>query len=386
MTNAGNRFPVLITRIINDSRTTGLLLLLCTGISLYISNLPGGVSWIHFWDSTLPGFHQLYLPHSYLHFINDALMAVFFFLVGLEIKRELLDGALSSAKKASLPAVAAIGGMLLPALIFSFFNKGTDSLRGWAIPASTDIAFSLGIASLLGKRVPASLKVFLTALAIMDDLGAIVIIAFFYGDPIKVWFFMGAGVVIFFIYLLNKKLRKFGIFQLILGIILWWMVYNSGIHATVGGVLLAFLVPRDQLAQIEHKLNHFVYLAILPLFALANTAVVFPQHISNALGNPLSWGIILGLFIGKPVGIFFSSYFLVTQKKAELPSDVSWHQLTGAGILAGIGFTMSIFISSLAFPGDDKEDIAKIAVIVGSFLSMIIGYLWLRLRPVAKKQ
>jgi len=363
---------------IEDSRSVGVLLLTCTAISLYVSNQSFGIQWLRFWHTELPAFQRLLLPHSYLHFINDGLMAVFFFLVGMEIKREMVEGELASAKKAALPVVAALGGMLVPALLFILLNRGTGNMRGWAIPASTDIAFSLGIAALLGRRVPASLKIFLTALAIMDDLGAIMIIAFFYGDPVRWWFFIASLLLIWVIYQLNSKLKKFGILQLAMGILLWWLVYNSGIHSTVAGVLFAFLVPKDQLARLEHKLDRPVNLGIIPVFALANTAIIFPENIAGALNSPLSWGIILGLFVGKPVGIFVSSYLLVKGKKAALPAGVDWPQLVGAGLLAGIGFTMSLFISSLAFPGGHAEDNAKIAVLAGSCLSILGGYTWLR--------
>jgi len=363
---------------INDSRSVGIVLLVSTTASLVISNFWLGNKWLNFWETEMPFFHRLQIPHSYLHIINDGLMAVFFMLAGMEIKRELLDGELSSAQKAALPATAALGGMLIPALIFSFFNKGSDAMSGWAIPASTDIAFSLGVASLLGNRVPVSLKIFLTALAIIDDLGAIVIIACFYGDPVKLWFLLAALIVIGGILFFNRRLKKFGLIQFILGILLWWLVYHSGIHATVAGVIFAFLVPRSMLSKLEHWLHRPVYFIIMPLFALANTAILFPDDLDGSLMTNLSWGIILGLFIGKPLGIYLSAYFLVKQKKAVLPNGVNWPQLLGAGILAGIGFTMSIFISSLAFKEKGSIDTAKIAVLAGSFLSMIGGYFCLK--------
>ena len=363
---------------INDSRSVGIVLLACTTASLLVSNLWLGKRWLNFWETDVAFFHKLQIPHSYLHFINDGLMAVFFMLAGMEIKRELLEGELSSPQKAALPAMAALGGMLAPALIFSLFNKGSDSMSGWAIPAATDIAFSLGVASLLGNRVPISLKIFLTALAIIDDLGAIVIIACFYGDPVRLWFLLAALMVVGTILLLNRRLKKFGLIQFMLGILLWWLIFHSGIHATVAGVIFAFLVPRGMLSKLEQRLHHPVYFLIMPLFALANTAILFPDDLVGSLTTNLSWGILLGLFIGKPLGIYFFSYILVKQKKAVLPNGVRWPQLLGAGILAGIGFTMSIFISSLAFKDNGTIDIAKIAVLAGSFLSIIGGYICLR--------
>ena len=267
---------------------------------------------------------------------------------------------------------------LVPALIYAFFNKGTDYISGWAIPASTDIAFSLGIASLLGNRVPASLKIFLTALAIIDDLGAIVIIALFYGSAIKLLFLMFAAVIIGVIYFMNSRRIKFGFFHIVLGILLWYCIFNSGIHATVAGVIFALLIPKSMLATLEHKLHFFVNFLIIPIFALANTAIVLPADIYGALNTSLSWGIILGLVIGKPLGIFITSYYAVKRRYTQLPSDITWKHIVGVGFLAGIGFTMSIFIASLAFSAGDTKDVAKIAVLVASLLAMIGGYFYLK--------
>ena len=290
----------------------------------------------------------------------------------------MVEGELASIKQAALPVVAAIGGMLVPALIYVFFNKGTSYIGGWAIPASTDIAFSLGVASLLGNRVPASLKIFLTALAIIDDLGAIIIIALFYGSAIKALFLLLAGIIIGLVYFMNNRGVKFGFFHIVLGTLLWYCIYNSGIHSTVVGVIFAFLIPKNMLSILEHKLHTIVNFIIIPIFALANTAILLPADISGALNSSLSWGIILGLFLGKPLGIFLSCYLIVKRKYAELPSDINWQHIIGAGFLAGIGFTMSIFIASLAFSEGDTKDIAKIAVLVASLLAMVGGYLYLR--------
>ena len=373
-----------VLQFIKDSRSVGMLLIISALISLVAANFSFGQRYVNFWHTELGWAHALHLPHTLEHFINDGLMAVFFFLVGMEIKREMLEGELATVKQAALPVVAAIGGMVVPALIYAFFNKGTNYISGWAIPASTDIAFSLGVASLLGNRVPASLKIFLTALAIIDDLGAIIIIALFYGSAINGLFLFLAAIIIAVVYFLNKLDVKFGAFHILLGILLWYCVYNSGIHSTVAGVIFAFLIPKNQLSTLEHKLHTTVNFLIIPIFALANTAIILPKDISGALNSSLSWGIILGLFIGKPVGILLTSYYVVKRKYADLPADVSWRHIIGAGFLAGIGFTMSIFIASLAFSDGDTRDIAKIAVLVASVLAMIGGYFYLK--SVASRQ
>ncbi|MEX6686260.1 Na+/H+ antiporter NhaA [Danxiaibacter flavus] len=366
-----------IKEFIHDSRSIGILLLVCTAISLVIANLSFGEKYLAFWNAEFHLAHNLYLPHSLLHFINDGLMALFFFLAGMEIKHEMLEGELASPQRAALPVAAAIGGMIAPAIIFSLFNKATVFQPGWGIPTATDIAFSLGVASLLGKRVPDSLKIFLTALAIIDDLGAIVIIALFYGSSIKLVWLAASLCIIAFIYFINKKMR-FGWLQIALGVLLWYCVFNSGVHATIAGVLFALLVPGNLLTTYCNKLHHLVNFAIMPLFALANTAIIFPDNPVTALTSTLSLGIIAGLFIGKPLGIYTASYIVIKKKWAALSSDITQAHLVGAGVLAGIGFTMSIFISTLAFSDPAYQDIAKVAVLAGSVASMIAGYFWLR--------
>ena len=363
---------------IHDSRSIGILLLSCTAISLIISNLSFGQRFLDILNEEIPILHSLHLPHSPLHFINDGLMALFFFLAGMEIKRELINGELATAKKAALPAVAAIGGMIVPAVLFSLFNKGTVYSSGWAIPTATDIAFSLGVASLLGKRVPVALKIFLTALAIIDDLGAIIVIALFYGGAIKVLFLLGSAGITGVFLLLNKYRKKFGALHVVLALLLWYCMFNSGIHATVAGVIFAFLIPPHLLSKFELRFHIPVYFIVMPVFALANTAIIFPEDITGALGSSLSWGIITGLFIGKPLGITLACYWLVKSGRAELPSGVNWLQMIGAGLLAGIGFTMSIFISSLAYTDNTTKDISKISVLVASLLAIVTGYLWLK--------
>lgn len=305
-------------------------------------------------------------------------MAVFFFVAGMEIKRELVNGELSTPQKALLPAAAALGGMLAPALLYLLFSKGTVYQSGWGIPMATDIAFSLGILSLLGNKVPVSLKIFLTALAIIDDLGAIIVIALFYGAAVQWWWLAACVVITAVLYYLLRKKQRLSWLHYLLGLLLWYAMFNSGIHATVAGVVFALLVPVQQLPQLEHKLHYPVHFFILPAFAMANTAIHFPDNIGAAFHSPLSLGIIAGLLLGKPLGICGMSWLLVKKKRAHLPSGTSWKQMTGAGILAGIGFTMSIFISSLAFTDTGLQDTAKIAVLTVSALAMIGGYCWLR--------
>jgi NhaA family Na+:H+ antiporter len=304
-------------------------------------------------------------------------MAVFFFLVGMEIKRELLEGELSSVQQSLLPVFAAIGGMVVPAMLYTLFNKGTIYQHGWGVPMATDIAFSLGIASMLGKRVPGSLKIFLTALAIIDDLGAILVIAFFYGAAVN-WLYLLAGGIVFTVLLLLPRLKiRFGWWNYLLGIVLWYCVYNSGIHATIAGVLFAFTIPVSRLSKQEHRLHVPVNFIILPVFALANTAIAIPADFTEAFGSSLNYGIIAGLFLGKPLGILLACWCLTRLKWGRLPEGVNWMQMAGIGILAGIGFTMSIFISMLAFTDQSMQDMAKVGVLIASLLAMITGYLWL---------
>lgn len=374
----------LIT-FIHDSKSIGIILLLATAVSILLANINGFSSTyisIFHWSIDGTNHHAFdwgifHLPNSVLVIINDLFMAAFFFLAGMEIKRELVTGELSSIKQSILPVVAAIGGMLIPALIYSQFSRGTLFMNGWAIPMATDIAFTLGIASLLGNRVPVALKVFITALAIIDDLGAIIVIALFYGGQLKLLYLLLSAIIMIILLSFQKNKVKIGWYTWVLGLALWYAMFNSGIHATVAGVLFAFTIPVKQLAQLELKFHTPVYFIIMPLFALANTAIVFPEEGLAALNHSFSWGIMAGLFIGKPLGICLACYWMIKQKWANLPSQTNWHQLTGAGILAGIGFTMSIFISMLAFQDNMVQDIAKIAVLVSSVLSMIVGYFWL---------
>jgi Na+:H+ antiporter, NhaA family len=370
--------PVL--EFIHDSRAVGITLLVCTIVSLVLSNSAVGAAFVGFWEKEihLP-FSKIHLPHSPVHFINDGLMAVFFLLVGMEIKRELLTGELSSLKKSALPVVAAIGGMVLPALLYVLWNTNSGFSQGWGVPMATDIAFSLGILSLLGSRVPLSLKILLTALAIIDDLGAIVAIAIFYTDHID-WIYLAIAGIIFLVLLgMNKAKVKVLSPYFILGLALWYCLFNSGVHATLAGVLLAFALPIKKINRLEHRLHDPVNFIILPLFALANTAIVFPSEIKLALSSPVNYGILTGLIVGKPLGIGLAAYLAVKLKLASLPDDINWKHIIGMGMLAGIGFTMSIFISLLAFQDAASQTTAKLAVLIASLVAGLMGFIFLKI-------
>lgn len=380
-------FSQLLHSYLHSNRSIGITLLLCTAVSLLLANLSITQNWYqHFWHHSLDGTaaHHTHigwfnLPNSPFVFINDFLMAVFFFLAGMEIKREFVTGELSSIRQSLLPMVAAVGGMLMPAILFAFIARGSAYMQGWAIPTATDIAFTLGVISLLGRNVPAGLKIFVTALAIIDDLGAILVIAIFYGGALQWGYLLVVLIIVGILIILNKRGFRFGWFHVLLGLIMWYCMFNSGIHATVAGVIFALLVPVQLLRRLEDMIHIPVYFLILPAFALANTNLVLPEHPLQTLTGPLSAGIMAGLVIGKPLGIALSCYFLVSRKWAQLPTGVNWYKLIGAGILAGIGFTMSIFISALAFSGGPVEDMAKISVLVASLLAMVIGYCWLKM-------
>lgn len=352
---------------LNDSRATGIVLIICTIISLLLANSPAKEGWLQGWS-----FIE--------HWINDGLMVIFFFLAGMEIKQELIAGELSSVQKATLPVLAAIGGMLVPAGIFVLFNHGTPYANGWGIPMATDIAFSLGVISLLGKRVPLPLKIFLTALAIIDDLGAIVTIAIFYTAGIQMMYLLAALGLLILLFLLNRYKVQTLVFYFIPGILLWYCVLHSGIHATIAGVLLAFTIPLDKIEKLIHALHKPVNFLIMPLFALANTAITFPNDLGQIFQHTISYGIIAGLVLGKPLGIFLFSFIAVKTKIAALPSQSTWHQLLGVGLLAGIGFTMSIFIATLAYTNVEWQVYSKIAVMTASLFSGIFGYFYLRIK------
>lgn len=369
-----------IQEFINDSRAVGITLIICTIISLIVSNSAWSDSYIAFWDTTIQSpITALSIPHTFLHFINDALMAIFFLLVGMEIKRELLVGELSDFKKASFPVFAAIGGMVVPALLYFSLNAGTDSAHGWGIPMATDIAFALGVLSLLGKNAPLSLKILLAALAIIDDLGAILAIAIFYTDDLN-WVYLGiSGGLLLVLIAMNllKVNRLYPYF--IIGIILWYCMFNSGVHATLAGVMLALTIPLKRISKLEHGLHDPVNFIILPLFALANTAIVFPNEIAATLASPINHGVLLGLIVGKPLGITLIAFIMVKLGIAQLPKGLGWKHIIGLGLIAGIGFTMSIFISMLAFKSEDAQTTAKLAVLIASTIAGLMGFIYLKL-------
>lgn len=364
---------------LQDSRAVGIVLIVCTLLSLIVSNSSIHIPYLHFWERDIhTPFEGLRLPHTLLHWINDGLMAVFFFLVGMEIKRELLTGELSSVRKSMLPVLAAMGGMICPALLFTVFNGNTPYYHGWGIPMATDIAFSLGILSLLGNRIPVSLKIFLTALAIIDDLGAIIAIAIFYTSQLHpAYLFTGLGIFVLLLILNRCKVERL-VFYFIPGIILWYCIFNSGIHPTIAGVLLAFCIPLPKVGALEHTLHYPVNFIIMPVFALANTAIVLPSNMLHAFESPISIGIICGLVLGKPLGILLFSWVSTKFKIASLPANTSWKHILGVGAIAGIGFTMSIFIATLAYPQPELQVISKISVIAASLLAGIAGFIYLR--------
>jgi NhaA family Na+:H+ antiporter len=355
----------------------GVILLLCVGISLIIANSPLKDNFSALLATSLGIF-------SVSAWINDVLMAVFFLLVGLEIKREMVEGELSSVKKASLPIFAALGGMLVPAFIYFLFNKDTTTASGWGIPMATDIAFALAIISMLGKSVPASLKVFLAALAIVDDLGAILVIAVFYTNELHTQYLLMAAGIMALLIALNYFNVKSILLYLIPGVFLWYFIHHSGIHATIAGVLLALTIPTNETAlpspleKLEHKLHIPVQYFIMPLFALANTNITLQKEMISGLISPLGFGIIAGLFIGKTIGVTLFSFIAVKLNLGSLPAHAGWKHLIGLGMLAGIGFTMSIFISLLSFSEEIYITEAKFAVLCASVISGLAGFVFLK--------
>jgi len=370
---------------------SGLVLLFAAIIALVISN--SNLSDLYF--STLNkylfiGINNFGLKLSVIHWINDALMAIFFFFVTLEIKREFLQGELSNIKQALLPIIAAVGGMVVPALVYVYVNLGDpETLNGWAIPSATDIAFSLGVLSLLGKRVPLSLKVFLTALAIIDDLGAILIIAIFYSGDLSIKYLSLMLIAFIILLILNKfNIKKFFPY-LIVGIILWDFTHNSGIHATIAGVLMAMTIPHRKkekdfslLINVEHSISPYVAFGIMPLFAFANAGVSLEGLSLGILLDKVPLGIVLGLFFGKQFGVFIFSYISIKLKIAQMPNNSNWYNFYGVGVLTGIGFTMSLFVGNLAFVENIQYmDGVKIGVLTGSLLSTLFGYFLILLTP-----
>ena len=380
------RITKFFKEFFSNSQSSGILLVFCVLISLMIANSSASAGFQSFLD-------QSWGPYSVSVWINDGLMAVFFLLVGLEIKRELLDGELSNFKNASLPILAAIGGMLVPAVIFTLFNHGTEYSKGWAIPMATDIAFSLAIISMLGKSVPSAVKVFLAALAIVDDLGAIVVIAIFYTDEIHWNYLLYSGIIVAILTVLNFLKVKKHIFYLIPGCVLWYFMHHSGIHATIAGVILAFCIPASKADNEEasplEKLEHFLHIpvsyAIMPIFALANTNITFKEGMVDGLFSNFGYGIVFGLILGKLIGINLFSFIAIKLKISSLPDKSRWVHMIGAGLLAGIGFTMSIFIALLSYKDNqDLQDSAKFAILTASVLAGFLGYLLLK--STAKKE
>ena len=370
---------------------SGLILLFAAILALFVSNSDLSNYYFEILEKKLKlGLGSFGLELSILHWINDVLMAIFFFLVSLEIKREFIKGELSNPKQAMLPIVGAIGGMLIPALFYIFINWGDNiKMNGWAIPSATDIAFSLGVLSLLGKRVPVSLKVFLTALAIIDDLGAIIIIAFFYSGNIQIKYLVLMLVALIILIILNKKNVKYFFPFLLVGILLWDFTHQSGIHATIAGVLLALTIPhntknekKSMLLKLEHSISPYVAFGIMPIFAFANAGVSLEGLSLLSLLNPVPLGILCGLFFGKQIGVFAFSFLAIKLKFAEMPSNSNWVSFYAVGILTGIGFTMSLFVGNLAFVNNmEYMDGVKIGVLSGSLLSTLCGYFLLLASP-----
>jgi NhaA family Na+:H+ antiporter len=374
------RITKIFSAFWQSEKTGGLLLLFFTVTSLWLANSSWSEPYVSLWHSHLDAsFLGLHLDHTVEYWINDGLMTIFFLLVGLEIERELYKGELANFRNALLPIGAALGGMLVPAVIHYYFNSGEMTRSGFGIPMATDIAFALGMMALLGKRVPFALTIFLTALAIIDDLGAIAVIAVFYNSGIS-WAYLGGALGIFGLLMaLNKMGVKNLVFYLLPGVVMWYCMLQSGIHATITGVLLAIAVPfsKDDATNpsylLQHALHKPVAFLILPLFALANTGIVLNNYWYYNLSSANSIGIITGLVIGKPVGILLLCWVFVKLKWAALPEGVSWAMLWGAGLLAGIGFTMSIFIANLAFSDAGFIQFSKVAVLTASSLATVLG-------------
>ena len=364
-----------------SEKSSGVLLIFCTLVAILMTNSSIGHAYLNLWQVEFSGL-------SLELWINDGLMAIFFLLIGLELKRELYIGELSNFKSALLPILAAIGGMLVPALIYFTLNHGTPTQDGVGIPMATDIAFALGVLSILGNRIPASLKVFVVAFAVIDDLGAIVVIALFYTAKLSVEYLAAAFVVCAVLLMLNRALKVMLLLPYIIGgILMWFLMMKSGIHATIAGVMLAFVIPftvKDNDKQSpSHRLESFLHkpvaFLILPVFALANTGIIFDSTWLSGLTSLNGLGIVMGLVFGKPIGIVLFCYFAVLTGICRLPSDLKWAHITGAGILGGIGFTMSIFITNLAFSGSHEViNTSKMSILFASLTAGVIGFLWLR--------
>lgn len=368
-------------QFLQSEKASGIILIVCTLVSLFIANSIYGQNYLNLWHFYLAGL-------SIEHWVNDGLMAIFFLLIGLELKRELYIGELSNLKNALLPIVAAAGGVCIPALIHFSLNMGTATQAGIGIPMATDIAFALGALALLGSRIPATLKIFLAALAVIDDLAAIIVIAIFYTASLSISYLFGALLIYLALIALNHICGVTRLWPYLLGgVCLWFCMLQSGVHATIAGVLLAFAIPFSKansetsaLQLLEHALANPVKFIILPIFALANTGIIISSDWAQALTAHNSSGIIAGLIVGKPLGITLASFIAVAIGVCKLPTGLNWKHIFGAGLLGGIGFTMSIFITNLAFTNNEAEITAsKIAVLLASLCAGILGYLWLRL-------
>jgi len=364
----------------DSEKSSGVLLIICTAIAIIVTNSSIGADYLSFWQRHVGSL-------SLEHWINDALMAIFFLLIGLELERELYIGELSNFKNALLPIFAAVGGMVAPALIHFSLNTGTPTQAGIGIPMATDIAFALGVLAILGNRIPASLKVFVVAFAVIDDLGAIVIIAAFYTTRFSIWYLVAALAVWALLAALNRLRVMTLIPYLLGGALMWFLMLESGVHATIAGVMLAFVIPfstkNDAEASPSHKLEHFLHkpvaFIILPIFALANTGIVVGAEWMQDLTSKNSLAINAGLIVGKPLGVTFLCYVAVASGICRLPTDLNWRHVIGAGILGGIGFTMSIFITNLAFAGNTEIiNASKMAILSASLTAGAIGFLWLR--------
>ncbi len=378
MLQRSGRQTSVLRRLLDSEASGGVLLMGAAALALVVANSPLSAAY----------FHLLHLPLlglDVLHWINDGLMAVFFLFVGLEIKREFLDGQLSTWSNRALPGIAAAGGVVVPAVIYAAINGGSpETLRGWAIPTATDIAFALGVLSLLGSRVPTSLKVFLATLAIVDDLVAVLVIAVFYTEEIRLMALAGAGAVFVALVVLNRLKVLSLVPYMLLGAALWWLVLRSGVHATIAGVLLALTVPLRKspgapddmgspLHKLEHGLSPWVAFLVVPVFGFANAGVSFAGMGASVLLEPVTLGVALGLFLGKQIGVFGAAALAIKAGWADLPVAASWPQLYGVSLLCGIGFTMSLFIGLLAFPDVHMQDEVKVGVLLGSLTSALLG-------------
>jgi len=384
--NKGINFNVF-KNFFKSSNAGGIVLFVCVIISMIIANTPlaSGLQQVLDYELGIET-ENLHLRYSALLWINDGLMAIFFLLVGLEIKREIVEGELSSPRKASLPILCAVGGAVMPAILYLSLNAGQTTASGWGIPMATDIAFALAVINLLGNRIPASLKIFLAALAIVDDLIAILVIALFYSSGVDIGYLAYAAAGLLVLIIMNRLQVKNPFLYLIPGIFIWYFIHHSGIHATIAGVLVAMTIPTNDTAEesplerLEHALVNPVNFLIIPLFAFANTNITLAPEMLQGLTSPIGLGIALGLLLGKPVGIMLTSYICTKLRISSLPEGATWSHILGVGMLAGIGFTMSIFIAILSFVDPLHVAEAKLSILLTSLLAGVVGYFILRMK------